>query len=86
MKRIISAFAVLAIVGSALAFKPAFNQGVIYCESTCTSTPVDFQLDQNGNRTAVCGISGGVEITEYQKVSGVCTPIAANQKYSATPR
>ena len=77
MKRMISAFAVLAIVGSALAFKP-LNSGNIYCttagdqQGACTAQLIQYVEDANATTTNPCltgtphktTVSGGITICE----------------------
>ena len=87
MKRVISAFAILAIVSSALAFKPAvIGAGVIYCGSTCVlDDKVDYAPDANGTFTAVCGRDAqNNPLPQYQKISSVCTQLSATQKFIQT--
>jgi len=89
MRLVLSAFAVVAIVSSALALKAnsAYNAGTVFCGSTCAvADRIDFKQDDAGTHTKVCGTTGQppVEITEYQLVNGVCTAIAAGKNYSTT--
>jgi hypothetical protein len=51
VRMIVSAFAVFAIVGSALAFAP-YGQGSVYCDSdnSCT-TRVSFRVQSGGTAT-----------------------------------
>ena len=67
IKHFLTAFAVIAIVGSALAGKANFfNQGTVFCASTCSNASrVDFRLNPNGVGTNPCGTTGGVENASY---------------------
>jgi len=65
MKRIkvfLTAFAVVAIVGSALAVKANFCVDSVYWASTCAAnTRVDFRINPNGTQINPCCTTGGVE-------------------------
>ena len=79
MKKLIPAFAVLAIVSGALAFRPV-NQGKIYCNSTCPSTSrIDFEEAASGVQDPCENSTGG----EYKKdASGAC--VTATAPFAAT--
>jgi len=65
IKVFLTAFAVIATVGSALAVKANFfGGGTVFCNSTCTIR-VDFRLNPNGSSTHPCGTTGGVENASY---------------------
>jgi len=75
MKKVISAFAVLAIVGSALAFKP-LGQGQIFCKDTClTVDKINYKEDINGTVQDPCsnGIGGEFKLN----ASNVCVVAVA---------
>jgi hypothetical protein len=58
MKRLISAFAVLAIVGAALAFNRPFGDGSVYCSrdtNLVCQSKTDYRIDPNGATTTPCG-------------------------------
>ena len=91
LKVLLSAFAIIAIVGVAFAFKSkpaAYSNANVYCLSSCSSgSLVDFTPDNVfGSFTDVCGKSSGVEIQEYQFQGSplTCQPIALGQKYDQT--
>jgi len=74
MKRIISAFAVLAIVSGALAFKP-LGSGTIYCTSSCQSL-INFQRDDvNGTTSDPCDNGAGKEFFKDAANNNACTEI-----------
>jgi len=86
-KMFLTAFAVVATVGSALAVKANFfGSGSVYCANTCsTMSRVDFRLNglTTGN-TNVCGTIGGVEKTEYIfDETDACTAVQAGKHYDA---
>jgi len=85
-KMFLTAFAVIATVGSALAVKANFfNQGSIYCANTCVATSrVDFRINPNGAATKPCGSTAGVENASYiwdQHNPDVCVQNALGKKY-----
>jgi len=80
MKKIISAFAVLAIVGSALAFKP-LGSGSVYCQNTCT-TPINFRVEPTGTATDPCdnGVRGEFVLT----ADNTCVQVASGTHFAST--
>jgi len=83
VKMYLSAFAILAIVSGALASNKYFGQGHVFCANTCT-TSINFDQNDNGLSTKVCGTTAGVENTEYHLIGTTCTAYAAGLKYSST--
>jgi hypothetical protein len=82
-KMILSAVTVLAIVGSALAFKP-FGRGEIYCNSACDDNQkIDWKIDNiNGTITNPCENATSLEY--FKNPSGICTPTATSDKFVPT--
>jgi hypothetical protein len=80
MKKVISAFAVLAIVGSALAFKP-FGSGSVFCNSACTSR-IDFRVSPTGTITDPCenGANGEFVLT----ADNTCVQVATGTHFVGT--
>jgi len=85
-KMFLTAFAVVATVGSALAVTNYFGSGSVYCANTCaTSTRVDLRNDPNGGLSNPCGTTGGVEKHSWIfDENNACTQNALGLKYSAT--
>jgi len=81
----LTAFAVVAIVGSALAVKANFfGGGSVYCLNTCsTNSRVDFRPNgSNMGSTNVCGTIGGVEKDEFiWEETGVCKLVEKAKHY-----
>ena len=91
MKRIkifLTAFVVLATVGSALAVKANFfGCGSIYCASTCSvASRVDFMISPTGGATKPCGIgtAGNEKPSWMYNSAGNCTLNNLGLKYNAT--
>jgi len=89
MKRIkvlLSAFAVLAIVAGAFAFKASnsffFTSGSVFCTYTCPAgTQRAFKVDPAGSTTSPC--TGGAQ--PYVLVSNTsCVPTISGTTFSAT--
>ena len=80
-----TAFAVVAAVGSALAVKANFfGQGSIYCTNTCAAiSRVNFRDNPAGTSTRPCGSTGGVENASYSFCDAVCTQNGLGNKYDA---
>lgn len=79
MKKIVSALAVLAVVGSTLAFKP-FGSGSVFCTSSC-ATRINFKVDPAGTFTNPC------DNGDHQFVltaDNTCVQVASGSHYSST--
>ena len=85
MKKVISAFAVLAIVTSAFAFKPViFGQGSTYCDNACAILK-NFTPDPNGTITAPCGVDAQNQpLPVYRFVGANCQQFAAGTTFKAS--
>jgi hypothetical protein len=70
-KMILSAIAVVAIVGSALAFRP-MGLGQIYCESTCEQK-INWKLDDSGTETDPCE---GLQEYRIDPNTHLCTAVS----------
>jgi len=66
-KMFLTAFAVVATVGSALAVTNYFGQGSVYCTKTgnVCSVRKDFRINPSGISVNPCGTTGGVENPSY---------------------
>jgi len=91
-KLFLSGFAVVAIVGSAFAFKPFFGSGSLYCTKNsmtgvCT-TRVDWRIDPVGGLATnnPCGVDGqGNQLPIYvYEDNTTCDQLPANTKFTAT--
>jgi len=84
-KMFLTAFAVVATVGSALAVTNYFGQGSVYCGNTCAAnTRVNFRNNPNGTQINPCGTSGGVEVASYiYDETFTCKLNNTGQKYDA---
>jgi len=73
IKLFLTAFAVLAAIGSALAVKANFfGSGSVYCANTCTTASrVSFRINCNGTMTHPCGTTSGVENPSWT-INGAC--------------
>jgi len=73
IKGFLTAFAVVATVGSALAVTSNyFGNGSVYCANTCTAfSRVSFRINCNGNMANPCGTTNGVENSSYV-IDGTC--------------
>jgi len=86
IKVFLRAFAVVAIVGSALAVKANFfGCGSTYCANTCSRVSrVDFRINPNGAQINPCGTTGGVENPSWMlDETNTCIQINLGQKYDA---
>jgi len=81
----LTAFAIIAIVASALAVKANFfGQGSVYCASTCAAnTRVNFRCNPNGTMANPCGTTGGVENASYSWSCDMCTQNNKGCRYDA---
>jgi hypothetical protein len=78
----VSAFAVVAIVGSALAFKTKpMNQGSVYCNPACTTqSRIDYRVaSTTTNITDPCLNGAGKEYV----LSPTCTEITATTQFES---
>jgi len=83
-KMIMTAFAVVAIVGSALAFKP-FGQGEVFCNQACTTeSKINWKLDPL-NQSQVTDPCDNGAAGEYRLNPSTqnCEPIAG--RFITTP-
>jgi len=73
IKSFLTTFAVVAIVGSALAVKANFfGQGSVFCAFDCSNgSRVSFRISCNGNAANPCGTTNGVENRSYA-IDGTC--------------
>jgi len=86
-KMFLTAFAVVATVGSALAVKANFfNAGSVYCANTCAvASRVDFRNNPTGAATNPCGL----DAMGHEKASWIfdetftCTQNQLGKKYDA---
>jgi len=84
-KMFLTAIAVVATVGSALAVTNYFGSGSVFCSSTCTTNRVNFRNDPAGTSVKPCGTTGGIENASYIFDEGnVCRQNALGQNYSTT--
>lgn len=85
MKKLVSAFTVLAIVSSAFAFQPFFGDGSVYCNSSCTTaSKIDFRVDETNLSTITDPCLNGVG-GEYNKVSPtICQPVGSGTVFVST--
>lgn len=78
MRKLISAFTVVAIVGSAFAFRP-LGDGSVYCNSACsTASKIDFKIDETGLSTITdpcLNGAGGEYIVTYENCTRRCIEI-----------
>jgi len=87
-KLVLTGFAVVVVVGSALAVEGNFfNAGSVYCVSTCiTSSRVDFRNNPSGAFTNPCGTTSGVENHSYIfDETNFCRQNNLGLKYEAVP-
>ena len=84
-KMFLTAFAVVATVGSALAVTNYFGSGSVYCANTCAATSrVNFRNNPNGTQINPCGTTGGVENASYiYDENFACTINLTGKKYDA---
>jgi len=86
-KMFLTAFAVVATVGSALAVTNYFGSGSVYCANTCAAiSRANFRVNPAGIAVNPCGTTGGVENASYiwdQNNPDVCVQNAAGKKYDA---
>lgn len=80
MKKVISAFAILAIVGSAFAFKP-FGSGSVYCQDTC-STRINFRVEPTGTITDPC--NNGAQGEYVLTADNACVQVANGTHFATT--
>jgi len=85
VKMLLTAFAVVATVGSALAVTNYFGQGSVYCTNTCDALHrVNFRNNPNGVSSNPCGTTGGVENASYIfDENFACTQNLTGKKYDA---
>ena len=85
IKLFLTAFAIVATVGSALAVNANFfGQGSIYCANTCAATSrVNFRDNPNGTQINPCGTTGGIERASYSFCNAVCSVNSLGNKYDA---
>jgi hypothetical protein len=82
IKGFLSAFAVIVIVSSALAFRP-YTSGSVYCSSTCAASKlVAFKIDPTGSTTSPCTVG----VTPYSYCAdGTCTAtVLGTTKFKST--
>jgi len=87
IKLFLTAFVVVATVGSALAVKANFfGQGSVYCGNICSAlTRVNFRNNPNGTQMNPCGTTSGVENPSWIFGAGdVCVQNNLGQKFDAT--
>ena len=69
IKLLVIGFVVIAIAGSAFAFKPFFGQGAVYCGKTDArrcNTRKDFRINNlTGTSRNPCGVTGTTENPSY---------------------
>jgi len=90
IKLLRTCFAVIAIVGSAMAVKADFfGQGSVYCGITpnhCCINRVDFRVNSSGSFTRPCGSTSGVENVSFIcDETGNCIQNTLGLKYDAVP-
>lgn len=87
LKLLFTSIGVVAVIGSALAFRTAgaFGQGSVFCANTCaTNTRADFRINPAGTSINPCGTTGGVENQAWAYCSdGSCIQVAKGLKYDA---
>jgi hypothetical protein len=85
-KLLLSGIAVLAIVGSSLAFKAStyFSDGSVFCSTSCsTLQQVGFRLDPNGTQSNPCAAKTET-IPYYFNGLGSCVNAPTTAKFTAT--
>lgn len=78
--------ALLAIVGTGLAFKPntLYGAGSVFCSSTCASSDrISYRLDPSGAITDPCSNGAGHEYV--LTCDNTCVQTGSNCHFTATP-
>jgi hypothetical protein len=86
-KLLLSGIAVLAIVGSSLAFKSAkFSDGGVFCSTTCSSLfQKAFRIDPSGSVTNPCTGSSQSTTPYYFDENNACqATVIGTTKFKAT--